>query len=113
MAEPRSAKLVIDQAIRENRSWEWLCFLAAIGLILIGIAAIVRAMLVEQETVVTVVGGLANVIFWPALAMGQRVRKENLAVRLLEVPLSKAATEEAAANMLREMFIQIFVEKKG
>jgi hypothetical protein len=31
----------------------------------------------------------------------------------LEIPLGKAKTEEAAANMLHEMFQKIFVEKKG
>jgi hypothetical protein len=113
MAEPRTAKLVIDQAIRENRSWEWLCFLAAGGLVLVGLVAIVRAMFFQQDTVVTVVGGIANLLFYPPLAIGQRIRKENFAVRLLEVPLCKATTEEAAANMLREMFVAIFVDKKG
>ena len=113
MAEPRSAKLVIDQAIRDNRPWEWLCFVSSAVLVALGVSVIVRAMVSDQSAVVTVTGAIASALFWPALGMGQRVRKENQAIRLLEVPLTKAKTEEAAANMLREMFQQIYVEKKG
>lgn len=113
MAEPRSAKLVIDQAIRDNRRWEWLCFSTTVALVLLGIVVIVRAMIADQSAVVTVVGGVAGSLFWPALRIGNRVRKENQSMRLLEIPLSKAETEEAAANMLKEMFQQIFVERKG
>jgi hypothetical protein len=113
MAEPRSAKSVIDQAIRDNLWWEWLCFGSATALVVVGLIAIVRAMLIDQRGEVTLAGTAATALFWPAVQMGQRVRKENMAMRLLEIPLGKAQTEEAAANMLQEMFQKIFVEKKG
>jgi hypothetical protein len=113
MAEPRSAKSVIDQAIRDNLWWEQLCFWSAATLIVVGLSAIVRAMLVNQSADITLAGAIANILFWPALQLGQRVRKENMAMRLLEIPLGKAETEEAAAIMLHELFQKIFVEKKG
>lgn len=113
MAEPRTAKQVIDQAIRDNRRWEVLCFVSAAALLLIGVAVVGRAIVADQSNVVTVVGGLMNLLVWPTLRMGQRIRKENMAMRLLEVPLGKATTEQAAADMLRDMFVQIFVNSKG
>jgi hypothetical protein len=113
MAEPRSAKSVIDQAIRENLWWERLCFWSAAALVVVGLIAIVRALLTDQRGEVTLAGTAATILFWPAVHLGQRVRKENMAMRLLEIPLGKAKTEEAAANMLHEMFQKIFVEKRG
>ncbi len=94
MAAPRSAKQVIDQLIRENRWWEGFCFISACLFVLIGIGAFVRAMFVDQSDVLTVVGGACNFLIWPSLAHAQRIRKENQAMRLLEIPLSKAETAE-------------------
>src|SRR5580658_3129105 len=113
MAGPRSAKQVIDQLIKENRWWEWYCFIAACLFVLLGVGVIVRAVLVEQSDVLTVVGGACNLLIWPSLAHAQRIRKENQAMRLLEIPLSKAETAEKAADMIREMFVAVFVERKG
>lgn len=110
---PRSAKEVIDQLIRENLWWEWLCFIAACLFLLIGVGVIIRAMLVDQSNVLTIVGGACNFLLWPSLAHAQRIRKENQAIRLLEIPLSKAVTAEKAADMIREMFVAVFVERKG
>jgi hypothetical protein len=70
-------------------------------------------MFADQAAVVTIVGGVAGGLFWPAMGIGNRVRKENQLMRLFEIPLSKAQTEEAAANMVGTMFQQIYVEKKG
>ncbi len=77
MAEPRTAQQVIDQLIRENRPWEWFCFGSAAALVLVGLAVIVRAIFVPQSDVLTVVGGVATALFWPALAHARRIRKEN------------------------------------
>src|SRR5712691_4574721 len=99
MAAPRTAKQVIDQLIRENRWWEWFCYVAVCVFLLVGVGVIVRAMLVNQSDVLTVVGGTCNFLIWPALVHAQRIRKENQAMRLLEIPLSKAETAEKAADM--------------
>ncbi len=34
-------------------------------------------------------------------------------MRLLEIPLSKAETVERAADMIREIFVEVFVHRKG
>ena len=113
MAAPRSAKQVIDQLIKENRWWEWFCFIAICAFLLVGVGVIVRAMLVDQSDVLTVVGGVCNVLIWPSLGHARRIRKENQMMRLLEIPLSKAETAEKAADMIREMFVAVFVDRKG
>jgi hypothetical protein len=113
MAAPRTAKQVIDQLIHENRWWEWVCFIAVCVFLLMGVAIIVRAMLVEQSNVLTAVGGACNLLVWPSLAHARRIRKENQAIRLLEIPLSQAETAEKAADMIHKMFVRVFVEGKG
>lgn len=110
---PRSAKQVIDQLIKENRWWEGLCFGSACVFVLLGAGVIIRAMLLEQSDVLTVVGGACGFLTWPSLAHARRIRKENQALRLLEIPLGKAETAEKAADMIREMFIKVFVERRG
>lgn len=89
-----------------------LCFIAASVLLLVGVGVICRAFFIEQSLVLTVVGGVANVLVWPSLAMGQRIRKENIAIRMLELPLGMAKTEEAAADTLRDFFSSMFVSKE-
>jgi HAMP domain-containing protein len=70
-------------------------------------------MFVLQSDVLTVMGGVCNVLLWQALDHARRIRKENQAMRLSESPLNKAETVEAAANTIREMFVEIFVHRKG
>jgi len=43
----------------------------------------------------------------------RQIRRENLAIRLLEAPLSRAETAQAAADMLQKAFIEIFVKEGG
>jgi hypothetical protein len=52
-------------------------------------------------------------LFWPALREARQIHKENMAVRLLEVPLSMAGTAKAAAEALRDAFTTVFLSKNG
>ncbi len=113
MSAPRNARQVIDQLINENRKWEWFCFVTPCVFVLAGVGVIPRALFVTQSEVLTVMGGSCNFLIWPSLSHARRIRKENQALRLLEIPLSKAETVEAAAHMIREMFVEIFVHRKG
>jgi hypothetical protein len=113
MAVPRSPKQIIDQLIKENRRWEWLWFITACIFLLIGAGVIVRAMLVDQSDVLTGVGGACNFLIWPTLAHSRRIQKENQAIRLLEIPLNNAETDKKAADTISEMFVAVFVNRKG
>ncbi|HJT76095.1 MAG TPA: hypothetical protein VJ739_02745 [Gemmataceae bacterium] len=106
MAEPRTAKQVIDQAIKENRRGEWLCYGFATAFVLAGLAVIGKSLLAEQSAWSTAIGAAVSALFWPAVNAARQIRRENLAIRLLEVPLSRAETAQAATVMLLRAMAQ-------
>jgi hypothetical protein len=110
MTSQRTAREVIDQAIRENRLGEWLCYLFAVVFVAVGIGVLVFGA-VKGEGVVSIAGTITSVLFWPAMREARQIRKENMAIRLLEFPLSAAGTAKAAAEALREAFLTNFVSK--
>ena len=65
------------------------------------------------QGIVSVAGSIASILFWPALREARQIHKENMAVRLLEVPLSMAGTAKAAAEALRDAFTTVFLSKNG
>lgn len=99
----RTAKDVIDQAIRDNRVPEYLLYTFASIFVVLGTALIAFAFYNKALTNVfagVVLDGLA----WPAVRMTREIRQQNLMLRMLEVPLSKAKTADEAAKMLTETF---------
>lgn len=110
MTKPRTAQEVIDQAIRENRLGEWLCYTFAIVFVIVGIGIVVWGAVVGNG-IVSVAGSIASILFWPAMREARQIRKENMAIRLLEAPLSKAETSKAAAEALRDAFTAVFVSR--
>jgi hypothetical protein len=111
MAEPRTPKLVIDQAIRENRRAEYLCYVFAVAFVAGGLFALVWGA-VTGGGVVAAVGTIASVLFYPALAAAREIREDNMAIRLLEIALDKATTADEAAKALNDAFTRLFVERK-
>ncbi|MCI0464200.1 MAG: hypothetical protein L0Z62_45275 [Gemmataceae bacterium] len=97
---------MIDQAIKENRLGERLCYGFATAFVAVGMAAVGRALVVEQAVWMTALGASVSALFWPALNAARQIRRENLAIRLLEVPLSRAETGQAAADMLQKAFVE-------
>jgi hypothetical protein len=112
MSAQRTAKEVIDQALRENRLGERLCYALAVVFVTVGVGVIVWGAASEQG-VVAVAGSIASILFWPAMREARQIRKENIAIRLLEAPLSMAGTADAAAKALKDAFTSVFVPKKG
>jgi hypothetical protein len=107
---PRTAQEVIDQAVSENRSGERLLYAFAIVFVVLGIA-IIAVGLWRHELAIAALGTLASALFWPAMDCARRTRKESVAIRLLEAPLSRADTAKDAAEMLREVFHDLFHEQ--
>lgn|SRR5215831_13328516 len=112
MATPRTAREIIDQAIHENRVAEWLCYVFAGVFVAVGVGVLIAGAVAGQG-LVALAGSIASTLFWPALSNARQIRKENMAIRLLEAPLSIAGTSKAAAEALRDAFTGIFVGKKG
>lgn len=112
MADPRTPKLVIDQAIRENRRPEILCYVFATLFVIAGVFTLVWGA-VAGNGVVSVAGTVASIFFFPALAAARTIREDNMAIRLIEIALDRASTADEAANALSDAFTRLFVERKA
>jgi hypothetical protein len=77
----RSAREVIDQAIRENRRSEWLLYFFAVLFVTVGLSVLVYGV-ARGEAVSTLAGLVSSALFWPAMTSARRTRKENIAIRL-------------------------------
>jgi hypothetical protein len=108
----RSAKDIIDQTINDNKASEWLLYGYATLFVFAGTTALIWGMVVG-EAVVSLAGAISGGMFFPAMKQARSIRKENIAIRLLEAPLSIAETSGAAAEALRKAFIAIIIDKKG
>lgn len=106
---PRSAKDIIDQAINENRFGERLLYGFATIVVLVGAGAIVAG-IVSKSGLVALAGAIASSLFVPAMNAARRTRRENISIRLLEAPLSRAETATEAADALRKVFYNLFNE---
>jgi hypothetical protein len=104
----RMAKEVIDQAIAENRVNEYLLYAFAIIFVLSGVTALICGIIWEAG-MVALAGGIASSLFIPAMYQAHKIRRENIAIRLLEAALSKAETSEQAANALKEFFLDALI----
>ncbi len=107
---PRTAGEVIDKAIAENRVGEWLLYVLATLFAVVGLTVIVLAM-VSRQPVVAVAGSIASIMFWPAVNSARQTRKEGIAIRLLEAPLSRADTAKDAADMLHRFFGALMLQR--
>jgi len=103
----RTAEHVINQAISENRLPEYLLYGMSIAFVITGVGLIVWSF-VHGFVWTAVAGAGLNGLAWPAFAQTKRLRQENLMLRMLELPLSRARTSEEAATMLTERFASLF-----
>ena len=108
----RPARQIIDQAIRENRFSERLLYAFAIVFVCTGVFAVIVGA-IYREGIVAVGGGVAAALFYPAIKLSQQIRRENMAIRLLEEPLSRAETSDEAARAIRDHFLHVFKHDKG
>lgn len=101
----RSATEIIDQAIRENRKSETLLYIFATLLVFVG-ALVILYSVWKGQTVGSLVGAFSTSLFVPAMRYAKAIRKENIAIRLLEAPLIRADTAKDAAEAIRANFMQ-------
>ena len=55
-----------------------------------------------------IAGVALNGLAWPAYHQTKQLRRENMMLRTLEIPLAKVQTAQEAAKMLTEAFAQHF-----
>src|SRR5262249_35726208 len=106
----RTAKEIIDQAISENRGREILLLVLAAGIVVVGCSVLVYGAATGQA-IAAVAGAVANLILWPAMREARQIIKENKMTRMLEFPLSQAGSAKASAEMLRELYVKVFLGK--
>lgn len=110
MANRRTARQVIDQAIADNKKPEWILYSFSITCVVTGLVLILWG-LFHGDKVFAGLGTLSSALFWPAMRYARQIRRESIAIRLLEAPLSKAETETAACEMLERFFRDLMLDK--
>src|SRR6266542_2515325 len=105
---PRTAKQIIDQAIEENKWNERLLYFIASACVISGITALIFGLIKEQGAV-AIAGGISSALFVPAMNQARKIRRENMAIRLLEKPLADSATAKEASDALKEFFVDTFI----
>ena len=105
-SEPESAQSFIEKAIKENRPAEYLLYGFCVVVFGVGISTIVFGALTGQ--LLAFVGSVPSVMIWPAIRLVAGIRRENVAIRLMEGPLREAKTAEEAARAISMMFLQTF-----
>jgi len=103
MPDPRTPQQVIDQAITENHFGEYLGYAFAIVFVLCGVGVLVIGA-IRKDGLVAAAGGISSTLFWPSLSAAMRIRRQNVAIRLLELPMNRADTSREAAEVLRGFF---------
>ena len=104
---PRTATQVIDQAIEDNKFSEHLLNGFAIAFVVGGLVTLVAGA-VRSEALITIAGTVATSFFYPAMRQARQIRGENIAIRLLESPQSKAETAHEASIAVKEFFSDTF-----
>ena len=102
MRGPFRVNEVIDSAISENRSAERI--LLGIAGLFLGLGTTVLIVGLIRDSVVAYAGVVESVLFVPAVSLVLRIRKENIALRILEIPLRKARTAQEAERVLIDFF---------
>jgi hypothetical protein len=97
----RSAKDVIDTAVQENRSWEWLSYILTILFAVVGLVVLMVGA-VKGDGLVSLSGSLAAALFWPAMRSANNIRQANIRIRLYELALAQAANAREAADIIRD-----------
>src|SRR5947207_479449 len=104
----RTPREVIDKAIAENQIGEYLLYFLAAMFGIVGSTVIVWALFTRQP-VIAIAGSIASALCWPAINSARQTRKESIAIRLLEAPLSRTDTAREAAEMLQRFFDQLML----
>ena len=112
---PTSAYEVIDKAIHENRAGEVLIYFLSTVIVAGWMFALIYGVL-QGEALIALSGGIADTVIFPAVWLVRDLRRQNLAIRLMEASIKLAHTPEEAAqivNAFKNAFEQIFVKAKA
>lgn len=108
----RTPQEAIDQAIREGRPGLYLAYVSIVISLCGGVFGLWEASR-NQQPLVAILGGVLSACVWPALQHALKVRQQNVALRLLEIPLNQARSADEMAGLLREFFREAFFRASG
>jgi hypothetical protein len=95
----RTAQEVIDQAIHENRVWEYTCLCLIFLFALVGTGVLIYGV-VSSNWYFCLSGSLVGALLWPTLNQAARLWDQNRRIRLLELALNRATTSEEAVSII-------------
>ena len=93
---------IIDRAIEENRWRERV--LLGFAILFVGLGTFVLLWGLVHDSALAYAGIVESLLFVPAVLLIRTVSRENMALRMLEIPLRKAKTAEEAASVLMRYF---------
>lgn len=111
MAGPRSPRSVINDAIKETAGFNSLCYWGLVVFGSVGVFAIVVGVCRGDPWL----GGLGTIpagLCWPALHYAILIRKQNVALRMLELSLDDVKSANEALKAINEAFGFHFGEKE-
>lgn len=103
----RTTDQVINQAIEENRFGERMLYGFAVAFVLVGLSVLGYG-LRRGDHIEAITGCVASSLFFPAMSQARKIREQNMAIRLLEIPLSNSTTAQEASEVLRLFFESTF-----
>ena len=106
--QPKTIGEVIDKSIAENRIGAVLFYFLAVVAVLGGIAVLIGAIVARMPLMG--LGAAASGLALPAMKIAKDILKQNMAIRLMEIPLNKADTAEQAAEFIQRFFESTFQE---
>jgi hypothetical protein len=107
----RTAEEVIDATIQENRPSEYLLYAFAILFVGLGTGSFIFSIWSGHWTL-SIGSALETGLFYPAMSIVQKIRRENQKIRLLELALTNASTAAEAAAVLHQAFAYEFGDNK-
>ena len=97
----RSAKAVIDQAIKENQVPAYLCYGFATAIALCGVAVVIWGITNDRGTAI-ICGMISTTLFILSIKTVDRLRTQNILLRVLERRIESAKTEKQLSDILVE-----------
>jgi hypothetical protein len=108
----RTPRSVINEARRDSSAWEGLCWYGFIAGGVVGLVVLVAGAF-RGDAWVGFTSAIPGVLCWRLMASAMKIRRENVALRLLEVSLNNVTTAEQAATVISQAFGFHFGSSRG
>lgn len=108
----RTARAVINEAIRESAPYDTICWWGLVIFGLTGVATIWGG-LPTGNAWMGAVGTVPSALCWPTISYALSIRRANIVLRLLELTLNDASTAKEALTAIHRSFGFHFGDEEG